>query len=79
MKVKLTVFYEDNSSGIIEIEKPAGAHPDSVLTAAKGISVAEQSGKRVARIGLSKVNPFSKPDGPLVIDDNLLTRQDVFG
>lgn len=77
MKVNLTVFYEDDSSDIIEIEKPAGAHPDSVMTAAEGLLVAEQTGKRVARIGRSKVNPFSKPNGPLVIDDNLLTRQDV--
>lgn len=77
MKVKLTVFYEDESSGIIEIEKPAGAHPDSILVAVEGLLVAEQTGKRVTKIGRSKANPFSRPGGSLVIDDNLVTRQQV--
>ena len=77
MKVQLTVYYEDGSSGIIEIEKPPGAHPDSVMVTAEGLLAAEANGKRVSRIGRSKVNPFSKPGGPLVIDDQLSTRQSV--
>ena len=77
MKVKLTVFYTDGSSGVIEIDKPPGAHPDSPLTAARGILVAERTGKRVARIGRSKVNPFSKPGQALDIVDNFLKREEV--
>ena len=78
MEVQLTVFYQDGSSGIIEFEKPGGAHPESIMVAAEGLLVAEATGKRVARIGWSKVNPFSNPkNGPLVIDDNLVARQDV--
>lgn len=77
MKVKLTVYYEDGSSGIIEIDKPAGAHPDSIVTAAEGLLVAERSGKRVTKIGRSEINPFSKLGRPLVIDDHLVTRQQV--
>ena len=77
MKVNLTVYYEDNSSEIIEIEKPRGAHPDSIGTIAKGVLVAEKTGKRVSKIGRSKMNPFSIPAGKPVIDDNLLSRKEV--
>ena len=45
MKVKLTVFYDDDSSGIIEIENPAGAHPDSLATLVEGVITAERCGK----------------------------------
>ncbi len=78
MHVQLTVLYEDGTSGIVVIENPPGAHPDSVLTAITGLVEAEKSGKRVARIGRSKVNPFSTPGKPLVIDDSLvITREEL--
>ena len=79
MKVRYTVYWEDGSSGIIEIEKPAGSHPDSISALAEGVRAAESCGKRVAKIGRSKINPLSKPGGPLVIDDNLLTREYIRG
>ncbi|HSX25108.1 MAG TPA: hypothetical protein VLG69_04035 [Candidatus Andersenbacteria bacterium] len=79
MKVDLTVYYTDGSSGIVTIEKPPGAHPDSIATLFEGVAEAERSGKEVSKIGRSKVNPFSAPPGPLVIDDNLVTRAEVFG
>jgi hypothetical protein len=62
---------------MIEIEKPAGAHPESIMVAAEGLLVAEYAGKKVARIGYSKINPFSRPGGPLVINDKLMTRQEL--
>lgn len=60
-----------------EIEKPADAHPDSIAVIAEGLLEAEKTGKRVSRIGMLKVNPFSSPKTALVIDDNLFTREDV--
>lgn len=80
MKVKLTVYYEDGTDGVIEIEKPAGAHPDSVMTAATGLIKAEKTGKRVAKIGRSKAYDYSSPTSPhnLFIDDGLvIPRQKV--
>jgi hypothetical protein len=43
MKVQLTTYYADGSSGITEIEKPAGAHPDSISVLAEGLLVAEKN------------------------------------
>lgn len=77
MKLQLTTYYEDGSSEITEIEKPAGAHPDSMMVIAEGLLAAEKSGKKVSRIGRSKINPFSSPNTKLVIDDNLITRDQV--
>lgn len=77
MKMQLTVYYDGGSSGIIEFEKPAGAHPDSINAIAEGLLVAEKTGKRVSKIGRSKVNPFSSPKTGLVIEDNLFTRDQV--
>ncbi|MSU55386.1 MAG: hypothetical protein EXS46_02485 [Candidatus Taylorbacteria bacterium] len=74
MKLGLTTYYEDGSSGITKIKKPAGAHPDSIMVIAEGILAAEKTGKRVSKIGRLKVNPFSNPKTGLVIDDNLVTR-----
>src|SRR3989344_6926040 len=47
MKIEMTVFYEDGTSGVIEFEKPAGAHPDSISALTEGVRVAEGCGKRV--------------------------------
>lgn len=77
MKLQLTTYFEDGSSGMTEIEKPAGAHPDSIMVIAEGLLEAEKTGKRVSRIGRSKVNPFSSPKTGLVIDDNLVTREEA--
>jgi len=76
MKVQLTVYYTDDSSGVLEMEKRPGYHPDSVGVLAQGVLVAEKTGKKVAKIGRSKVNPFSTKDH-LVVVDNLRTRQQV--
>lgn len=74
----MTVHYADGSSGILEFEKPPGAHPDSIAAIAEGILVAEKNGKRVERIGRSFINPFSSPErGPLVIEENLITRDEA--
>jgi hypothetical protein len=77
MKIGLTTYYEDGTSGITEIERPAGAHPDSIMVIAEGLLAAEKQGKRVARIGRSKVNPCSRPGTRLIIDDNLVTRDEA--
>lgn len=61
MKLNLTVFYTDGTSGIIEIEKPPGAHPESNMTMQAGVQEAEKGGKVVAKIGRSKINPHSVP------------------
>ena len=76
MKVKLLVCFEDGSSEIVEIEKSAGAHPDSIATIVDGILEAEKFGKQVSKIGRSKINPFSSPPRKLVIDDSqIITRE----
>ncbi len=77
MKILLTVYYADGSSGITEFEKPSGHHPDSLGVMAEGILEAEKTGRTVLKIGRSKVNPFSKPGTPLVFQDNLSTRDQV--
>lgn len=74
MRLALTVYYDDGSSGIVEIEKPAGAQPDSILAIVEGLLEAEKGGKTVSRIGRSNVNPFSTPGSALVIDNSLVTR-----
>lgn len=78
MKLNLTVFYTDGTSGIIEIEKPPGAHPESNMTMQAGVQEAEKGGKVVAKIGRSKINPHSVPGKKLVIEDDLVTREQVF-
>lgn len=78
MKIELTVHYTDGTSGIIYIEKPSGAHPDSIMTMMAGVQEAEINGRVVSKIGRSKVNPFSVPGKPLVIEDNFVTRDKVF-
>jgi hypothetical protein len=77
MKVSLTVYYTDGSSGITEFEKPPGHHPTSLGVMAEGLLEAEKGGKKVLKIGTSKVNPFSKPGSSLVINDNLQTREQL--
>lgn len=55
MKIKYTVYYKDGSSGIVEIEKPPGAHPDSMMALKVGIKEAEFTGKTVDRIGRTRI------------------------
>ncbi|HTE48614.1 MAG TPA: hypothetical protein VK675_01775 [Candidatus Paceibacterota bacterium] len=74
MKLQLVTLFEDGSSGITEIERPAGALPDSILVIAEGLLAAEKSGIKVSKIGLAKINPFSSPQTKLVIEDNLVSR-----
>jgi len=76
MKMTLSVYYTDGTSGMIEFEKPPGAHPDSMAAVLEGLLTAEKTGKIVARIGREFVNPFSKPPGPLVIDDQRVITRD---
>jgi uncharacterized protein YbbC (DUF1343 family) len=77
MKLQLATYFDDDTSGITEIEKPPGAHPDSILVVAEGLLEAEKFGKRVSRIGRSTVNPFSVPGLPFVLDEQLSTREDI--
>lgn len=77
MKIQLTTHFEDGTSGITEFEKPPGTRPDSIVVIAEGLLEAEKTGKKVARIGRSKVNPFSSPGNPFVINENLVTRADA--
>lgn len=65
MKLTRTVYFTDGTSGIVEFEKPPGAHPDSVLTAVTGINEAEKTGKTVIV-------------GGLPIDTEEATRDQVF-
>lgn len=55
MIVNYTTYFEDGTSDVTAIEKPAGAHPDSVAAVRAAIKEAERAGKRVARIGRSRV------------------------
>lgn len=50
MKMSLTVYYQDGSSGIVEFEKPPGAHPESVLAINACLRAARFTGKEPARI-----------------------------
>lgn len=77
MKVQFTTYFEDGTSGITEFEKPPGYHPSSIGVMAFGVLEAEKTGKTVARIGISKVNPYSSPGAKLVINEDLLTREEV--
>ncbi|MBW2688304.1 MAG: hypothetical protein JRC99_00045 [Deltaproteobacteria bacterium] len=50
-----TVHYTDDSSGIVELERPPGAHPDSTKALVLAIKKAEAlSGVEVERIGRSE-------------------------
>lgn len=57
MKISYTVYfngwgYEDlETSGVVEIEKPPGAHPDSYCALLAAVKEAERTGKIVDRIG----------------------------
>lgn len=77
MEVQYTTYFEDGTSGITKLEKPPGAHPDSLLALIEGLLVAEKTGKKVLRIGRSKVNALSVAPNPLVIDDDLRTREQI--
>ena len=76
MKTSMTVYYTDGSSGVIECENSPGAHPDSMMALLEGLLTAEKTGKTVARIGRSRVNPLSKPPRPLIIDDSSVVTRD---
>lgn len=75
MKLKLTTYFRDGTSGITEIENPPGANPDSIVVIAVGLLEAEKTGKRVLKIGRTMIDPFSKPSNPVIIEDNLITRE----
>ncbi len=51
MQIDYTVYYIDGSSSIVSIDKPAGAHPDSLLSLYDGVVQAEKTGKTVEKIG----------------------------
>jgi len=77
MKIKMSVYYTDGSNNVIEFEKPPGAHPDSIRAIYEGLLMAEGTGKSVVKIGREYVNPFSKPPGKLVVNDELLITREL--
>lgn len=54
MKIDYTVYFEDGSSKIVNCEKPAGAHPTSIMAMRAGVTEAEKTGKRVKTIARTK-------------------------
>lgn len=71
MKKKYTVYFTDGSSNIIEIEKPAGAHPDSPCALKEVLTCAEHTGKTVTRAGRPI---FFKGK---IIEKYFMTREDI--
>ena len=72
----MSVYYTDGANGMVEFENPPGAHPDSIMALLEGLLTAEKTGRTVARIGRSRVNRFSKPPRPLIIDDSSVVTRD---
>jgi len=72
MKMEYTTYFVDGSSGMTTIEKPAGAHPDSICALQEGVRVAEMGGgKVVSRLGRSNVV------AGVILDDGLLSRSEI--
>ena len=71
MKIELVAYYTDGSSGMVKFEKPAGEHPDSIVTYRAGLKEAEKIG--------NVVDKMARPVGfrGMVVDTNILCRADI--
>lgn len=71
MKKEYVVYFTDGSSEMVEIELPAGAHPDSPCALQEVVKSAEYTGKTVSKAGRHVIF------GGKILS-NLISRETIF-
>ena len=76
MLQRLTAKYTDGSTGIVEFEKPPGAHPQSVMAYRAGLIAAERLGRTVDQMSRS-VTIKRRDMPPAIIEVDVMSREEI--